>query len=165
MQNMGSCLKHGFAWSYFFSELCDFVRLISYTDFMLNRKTLMFYACDEMWDVCGLVYILIWAEMLIDLLQKWAAFKWARCTISHAIFHEQKLLGHMQMGPNWPNCLMPLHRPHQHPCGTMSSPLSMSLPCYQPCHRICQRTRHPSCHLCMTWQLNPWWCLWCLFSS
>ena len=32
----------------FFPELCDFVRLISYTDFMLNRKTLMFYACDEM---------------------------------------------------------------------------------------------------------------------
>ena len=34
----------------FFSELCDFVRLISYTDFMQNRKTLMFYACYEMLD-------------------------------------------------------------------------------------------------------------------
>jgi hypothetical protein len=42
----------------------------------------------------------------------------------------------------------------------MSSLLSTSSPSQQP--------RHSSCHQCVTWQLNLWrklYCLWCLFSS
>ena len=133
---------------------------------MLNWETLMLYVCDEILEhnlfIYGLVYILIWTQMVMNWSEKWAG-----CKMGLVFFHEQKLK--WAIYANETKCRHVSITFHVIALSAvisstmliyMSSLLSTSLPYQQP--------RHTPCHQCVTWQLNPWrklYCLWRLFSS
>ena len=75
----------------------------------------------------------------------------------HAVY-----MGCVNEAQNWLTRLLPHRCPCQHPCGTMSSPVSMSLPCQQPCQithhychpRHCHVNSHVTLHVIDVWYGN-----------
>ena len=90
------------------------------------------WTCDEMLDQT----LFMWWDVnfLFDIF--WVGLKWSCC-----------LYGLCKWGPNWLMRLLPCCCPCQHPCGVMSSPLSMSLPRQITCYHCHPRHLHVSSHV------------------
>ena len=86
--------------------------------------------------------------LLIYLGLSWVGLKWS-CSLYGLCKWGPN--GLCKLGSNWLTCLLPHQCPCQHPCGAMSSPLSMSLLHHWSCqithHHCYPHHRHVSSHV------------------